>query len=78
MASKKSTRKVKAKTNSRGRKVPTSAQLSRDRGKLYQRTVRRSDGSAHRQGVMYGTKYGDRHGVARIGGKQVAYSSRRR
>ena len=74
MASKKSTRKVKAKTNSRGRKVPTSAQLAKDRGKLRQRTVRRSDGSKHRQGVMYGTKYG----VARIGGKQVAYSSRRR
>lgn len=78
MASKKSTRKVKAKTNSRGRKVPTTDQLSKDKGKLHQRTVRRSDGSTHRQGVMYGTKYGNRRGVARIGGKQVAYSSRRR
>lgn len=77
MALKKS-RKVKPKTNSRGRKVPTSRQLRNDRGKLHQRTVRRKDGTVHRQGVMYGTKYGDRHGVARIGTKNVAYSSRRR
>ena len=70
--------KKSVKTNKRGRKLPTTSQLSRDYSRSFTRNVRKKDGSKHQQGVMHGTKYGYRAGVAEIGGKRVAYSSRRR
>lgn len=58
---------------------PTGKQLGSDKGRLIQRTVRNKEtGVSHRQGVMYGTKYGFRAGVARIGSKKVGYTSRRK
>ncbi len=56
----------------------SSRQLRDDKSKLHQRTVRRSNGSTHKQGVMHGTKYGYRAGQAKIGKKTVEYYSDRR